>query len=137
MKSFHEADKHAPDYPVETCPDIDEVKDAIEKAVENLREEADVLNDLIGNDDKFEELRNQNAQLRESGIYWRDFSKELSEKVDELELSLEDMTAQRDSAKEEVEHMARALQEMMRQRDDFQAKCRQLDIENTELIERA
>ena len=70
--------KKAPKVPDITCPAIDDVINRLEKLASTTKQLTTAQYKVLSN--KLERLRTANEQLRESGIYWNNATKELIDK---------------------------------------------------------
>lgn len=86
--------------PNETCPIIDELLSFQEYVPENERKQ------FI---DSLEELRRDNAKLRELGVDWYKFCNELSDDADEI---IEDIEKERDEYEREIENLKEKVEEL-------------------------
>lgn len=75
-----------PSLPGNTCPAIDGVQDAINKAIDAANEVAHYLNGQVR---ELEELRSANDSLRKYGEYWKEQYDILSSTNDELQSEVE------------------------------------------------
>jgi len=98
-KTFKDLEREAPDFPDHTCPTIDAAIKACEDASNYAQSIVDELDKYIGWKSGFEELRDQNEELRGSGIYWREQCKKLCDEVEDLECRLEEAQRERDQAR--------------------------------------
>jgi hypothetical protein len=74
-KQWRKIKAKAPKVPKYTCPQIDAVLEIIEKLVKDEKHISQWNHDRIMK--KMEKIRTANDQLRESGIYWYEVSKNI------------------------------------------------------------
>lgn len=87
-KSFQSHKANAGEIPKETCPDIDEIIKMLEQ------------------------LRSDNAKLRDLGKSWYEFAEEISGSADELRDKYDEMEKERDELKEQVEILENKLYQL-------------------------
>lgn len=94
--AFDKAERNSPSVPNETCPVIDPVIEGIDDSMKKLQEAGQliqeaslILDNFTGRRGSLEELRDDNIALRESGIYWREQCKDMSDQILVLEAETE------------------------------------------------
>lgn len=83
-----------PSLPNNTCPAIDDVQEAINKAIDAANEAAHHLHGQVR---ELEELRSANSDLRRYGEYWHEQYEELMTANDELESEVQRLKSEIES----------------------------------------
>lgn len=93
MSRFDDIERHEPDMPGFTCPDIDEV-------IKTVKDLMSTLDSLTGRWGSMESIRSANQELRASAEYWKEAAKELSGELDTANERIAELEGQLEEARE-------------------------------------